>query len=78
MTDSFDEILKRHLKEHGSKAIEAAIKKAICDLTGIEYEADIISIDFEPCMNAHFDDKTEIKLRLNKKRESFKIGSENA
>ena len=69
MTETFEEIMKRHLKELGSKAIEDAIKKAICDLTGIEYEADIISIDFEPSMNAHFDDKTEIKLRLNKKRE---------
>ena len=78
MSDTFEEIMKRHLKEQGSKAIENAIKKAICELTGIEYETDIISIDFEPCMNAHFDDKTEIKLRLNKKREHFKIGGENA
>ncbi len=68
---SVEEFLKRHLKELGSKAIEDAIQKSICELTGLEYEADIVSIDFEPCMNSHFDDKTEIKLRLNKKRESF-------
>lgn len=74
--DFFEEYVKRHLKELGSKSIEDAIKKAICDLTGIEYVADIVSINFE--LPSHInDDGVEIKLRLHKYREPFKIG-ENA
>ena len=75
--DLFKEFMKRHLKELGSKAIEDAIKKAICDLTGTEYVADIVSIDFE--LPSHInDDGVEIKLRLYKYREPFKVCSENA
>jgi hypothetical protein len=73
MSDEFfEKHFKRHLKELGSRAIEDAIKKAICDLTGIEYEADIISIDFEPCPGSRNDDDTELKLRLKKHREKIK------
>lgn len=39
-------IFKRPLKDAGSKAIEDAITKAICDLTGEDYQVNIHAIDF--------------------------------
>jgi hypothetical protein len=79
MSDTFfEDFFRRHLKELGSKEIENAIKKAICDLTGVEYIADVLSIDFEPVSNAGNNDMVEIKLRLKKYIEPFKVGAENA
>ena len=41
-----DDIFYRPLKRAGSRAIEDALEKAICDLTGKKYDVDIITIDF--------------------------------
>lgn len=64
-------IIERPLKNLGSKAIEDTIKKAICDLTKDEYEADIVTIDFEPHQHSFIDDEVEIKLRLKRKQDEF-------
>jgi hypothetical protein len=60
------EFNKRPLKELGSKAIQDAIQKAISELTGTEYEADVVKIDFESYPQAYAHDIVEIKLRLQK------------
>lgn len=66
---------KRCLKELGSKPIEDAIEKSICSLTGVEYEADIVTIDFEATPNRLNRNRSyeivEIKLRLSKVNEPF-------
>lgn len=62
---------KRCLKELGSRAIEDAIKKAICDLTGVEYNADICAIDFEATSRESSFETVEIKLKLNKITDPF-------
>lgn len=52
----------RALKEAGSKTIQDAITKAICELTGEEYEVDINSIDFDSDSGAWMRDRTKIVL----------------
>lgn len=78
MSDYFS---RRPLKDLGSKAIEEAIKKTICELTGEEYESDIITINFEPSKvsNPHLNDCVELNIRLQKKIDfSFLRKQENA
>jgi hypothetical protein len=79
MSNGFEEIMekenlkrKRCLKELGSRAIEdAAIKKAICDLAGVECNADICAIDFEATSRESSFETVEIKLKLIKITEPF-------
>ena len=78
MSDYFN---RRPLKDLGSKAIEEAIKKTICELTGEEYETDIITINFEPpkVLNPHLNDCVELNIRFQKKMDfSFLSKQENA
>jgi hypothetical protein len=60
------DFIQRPLKELGSKAIQEAIQKAITELTGTEYEADVVAIDFEASQHAYSHDIVDIKLRLQK------------
>jgi hypothetical protein len=60
------DLFQRPLKEAGSKAIEEAITKAITELVGEEYQADIKAIDFNPSNTAWMSDEIEIKLSLSK------------
>jgi len=57
-------IRKRNLKELGSRAIEDAIEKTICDLADAKYCADITSIDFGSLDTEY--ETVEISLRLKK------------
>ena len=54
--------INRPLKLAGSKAIEEAISKALSELTGHEYKADILSVDFEPSESAAESDTVLIKF----------------
>jgi hypothetical protein len=76
MTDTFiDNKFKRHLKGLGTKAIEGAIIKAIFDLTGVEYDADIFMIKFayasSATKSAANDDIAELKMTLKKTHKMF-------
>lgn len=62
---------ERPLKDAGSKLIDEAITKAITELAGEEYKADIKTIDFEPSNMAWMSDTVEIKLSLSKVKSWF-------
>lgn len=66
-----DDIYKRPLKEAGSRAIEDALKKAICDLTGEEYELDIRTIDFGDDSHSFIWDRVTITLTTGKPFKGF-------
>ena len=61
----------RPLKEAGSKAIEDAITRAITELAGEDYKADIKAIDFNPSDRAWMSDHVEIKLSLRKVKDWY-------
>jgi hypothetical protein len=60
------DIEERPLKKINLSTIEESIASAISELVESEYEASIINIDFEPCLNAWLSDTIEIKLRIKK------------
>ena len=60
------DIEERPLKKISLSNIEESIASSISELVKSEYEASIINIDFEPCLNAWLSDTIEIKLRINK------------
>jgi hypothetical protein len=61
-----DDIFRRHLKKAGSRAIEDALTKAICELAGEEYEVDIRSIDFGTDGLSATTDKVTITLTASR------------
>ena len=73
MSDSYDYFSTRPLKELGSKVIEEAIRKAICELTGDEYESSLVSIDFEPSsiFNPQLKDCVEVSIRLQRNMDIY-------
>ncbi|OGV96592.1 MAG: hypothetical protein A3I04_00500 [Nitrospinae bacterium RIFCSPLOWO2_02_FULL_39_110] len=66
MKEEKDEIFPRPLKRVEPKQIEEAIAKALSELTGEEYEAEILNLNFNPdsVLNAQFRDAVEIKVQL--------------
>lgn len=57
----------RALKEAGSKAIQDAFSKALTELTGEEYEADINSINFDVSTGSWMEDSVQITLTASRK-----------
>lgn len=72
-----NDLYKRPLKEAGSKAIEDALKKAICDLTGEEYELDIRTIDFGNDSHSLIWDKVSITVTMGKPFKGFERVTED-
>lgn len=64
-----DDIFYRPLKKAGSRAIEDALEKAICDLTGKKYDVDIITIDFGNDSLSSTNDTVKITLTASQKFE---------
>jgi hypothetical protein len=63
------EIGYRALKELGSKAIQDALTKAICDLTDEDYRVDVNSIDFDADTGSWMHDETKITISVRRKRD---------
>jgi len=66
-----DDLYLRPLKNAGSKAIEDAIEKAICELTGKEYEVNIRAIDFGDDGLSYTQDIVKITLSASKVFKGF-------
>ncbi len=64
-------LFERPLKEAGSKAIEDAITKAITELIGEEYTADVQQIDFNPENGAWMSDTVKVTVSLSKVKSWF-------
>lgn len=75
---SMSELFKRPLKEAGSKAIEDVLKKAICELTGEDYEVDVSSIDFNPEAQSFLHDSVTLTLKMSKVFKGFGTNDEKA
>ena len=77
MSDSYDYLSTRPLKELGSKAIEEAIRKAICELAGDEYDSNLVSIDFEPSsiFNPQLKDCVEVSIRLQRNMDLYLLNN---
>jgi hypothetical protein len=60
------DLFRRPLKKAGSRAIEDALKKAICDLTGEKYDVDIVTIDFGNDGISSTNDTVKINLTASK------------
>jgi len=58
----------RALKELGSKAIQDALTKAICELTDEEYRVDVNSIDFDADTGSWMHDDTKITISIRRKK----------
>jgi len=56
------------LKELGSKAIQDALTKAICELTDEDYRVDVNSIDFEADTGSWMHDDTKLQSASGVKR----------
>lgn len=63
---SMDDLFPRPLKQAGSRSIEDAITKAICDLTGEKYEVDIRTIDFGNDSSAWMQDTVTLTVSMQK------------
>jgi hypothetical protein len=66
-----NEYFPRPLKDAGSKKIEDAITRAASELTGEEYEADILSLDFSPEAYSYMSDSCEIRVKIRRKQDSL-------
>jgi len=66
------ELFPRPLKNAGSRAIEDALQKAMCDLTGEPYKASIHSVDFGDDVTSAMSDVVRITFTVSKERDWFK------
>jgi hypothetical protein len=58
----------RALKELGSKAIQDALTKAMCELTDEDYRVDVNSIDFDANTGSWMHDETKITINVRRER----------
>jgi len=62
-----NEIGYRALKELGSKAIQDAIEKAICELTGEEYQVDVNRVEFDNDTGSWMHDEVIVTFSTRRK-----------
>jgi hypothetical protein len=64
---SWDELTRRPLKMVTPDQIEIAFAKALQELTGQEYNVDLLRMDMNNGSDSWFSDKTLIDLKVSKK-----------